>query len=422
MKEASIPNPFYLVAGLFASLAALAAVGSALVSLEALPFFSGLRWLRVHLVTLGILAEVLFGLLPTVAASRAGGRRPAVRWDVWLALNAGLLTLLVGVPLVNGPLILAGGTLVFVAVGLLLVQLRALGGEASAAGPRPPGPGRPFYLAGLTFLLVGVVVGTGLWIGWPAALRIAVPLETHIHANTFGFLGLTFAGLLADLYPGFAGRPLAWPRSVRPIFWLMALGALLLVLGPWLDLLRITMPGVALYLIATLWLAANVLKPLLGDRAAWSPGTLHLTLAYLWFLAPILAAPMVMMNPAARLSAGIEQSAPQGLIYGWALQLGYALLPYLLVRFLLPGQPARLGGSWLSLATLNLGAACLWASMLVEPARATLYAAAYLLFAVSLLAILAQTWGTPRAGLDRLEPESPPEAERLPSSGGVKVG
>lgn len=39
-----------------------------------------------------------------------------MRWDIWLTLNAGLLTLLVGIPLVNGALILAGGPLIFIPV------------------------------------------------------------------------------------------------------------------------------------------------------------------------------------------------------------------------------------------------------------------------------------------------------------------
>ena len=60
-----------------------------------------------------------------------------------------------------------------------------------------------------------------------------VPIEVHIHANNWGLMSLVFAGLLIDLYPQFTGRELAWPRSVKAIFWLMSWGALGLVLGPW---------------------------------------------------------------------------------------------------------------------------------------------------------------------------------------------
>ena len=57
-----------------------------------------------------------------------GLARPAPRWDVWLALNVGLLTLLVGIPLVNAAFILTGGGLVFAAVGLLLIGWRLRSG------------------------------------------------------------------------------------------------------------------------------------------------------------------------------------------------------------------------------------------------------------------------------------------------------
>jgi len=76
--------------------------------------------------------------------------------------------------------------------------------------------GRSFYLAGLSYLLLGIIVGSGLWFGWDTALRMAVPIEIHIHANNWGFMALVFAGLIVDLYPGFTGRTLAWPRSIQP--------------------------------------------------------------------------------------------------------------------------------------------------------------------------------------------------------------
>src|SRR5512143_2114407 len=122
-----MPFPYLLMAALFAGLAALFAADAWLVSWGLMPFFNGLRWLRVHFITLGMLSETLFGFLPILASIRARRPLPALRWDIWLALNAGLLTLLVGIPLVNTALILAGGTLVFLAATLLWMQLRAIG-------------------------------------------------------------------------------------------------------------------------------------------------------------------------------------------------------------------------------------------------------------------------------------------------------
>jgi cytochrome c oxidase cbb3-type subunit I len=130
-------------------------------------------------------------------------------------------------------------------------------------------------------------VGTGLWLGWSEWLFIQVPIEVHIHANNWGLLSLVFAGLLVDMYPTWAKRPLAWPRSITPIFWMLTVGALGLVLGPWVMSNWFSVPGIILFLAATFWLLLNVVKPLWGDRAAWSqPGIWHLVTAYFWILAP----------------------------------------------------------------------------------------------------------------------------------------
>lgn len=391
-------SPYFLMAILYVSLAVLAALDASLTSLSLLPWFNGLRWLRVHFITLGALTEVTFGVLPGLVAARAGRPRPAIRWDIWLALNAGLLTLLVGIPLVNSALILAGGTLVFIAATLLLLQLNSLRPERDE-----PKPGRKFYLAGLSYLLLGIIVGTGLWLGWGEVLRIAIPIEVHIHANNWGFMSLVFAGLLIDLYPHFAKRPLAWPRSIRPIFWLMTLGALGLVLGPWLKSNWFSVPGLILHLSATIWLLLNVIKPLWGDWQAWTPGMWHLVTAYFWILAPVLVAPLIILGVPGFPGAGIEQSAPQALIYGWVLQFGYALLPYLFARFLLPAQPAKLGGNWFSLITVHLGGVFLWASIFITTYQAPLHGIAYVLWTLSALPIVAELWRIVRAGLAHQE-------------------
>lgn len=401
-------SPYFLMAILYVSLAVLAALDASLTSLNLLPWFNGLRWLRVHFITLGALTEVTFGVLPGLVAARTGRPRPAIRWDIWLALNAGLLTLLVGIPLVNSALILGGGTLVFIAAALLLIQLNSTPEGIFDLRPErdEPKPGRKFYLAGLSYLLLGIIVGTGLWLGWSEVLRIAIPIEVHIHANNWGFVSLAFAGLLVDLYPHFAKRPLAWPRSIRPIFWLMTLGALGLVLGPWLKSNWFSVPGLILHLSATIWLLLNVIKPLWGDWQARTPGMWHLVTAYFWILAPVLVAPLIILGVPGFPGAGIEQSAPQALIYGWVLQFGYALLPYLFARFLLPAQPTKLGGNWFSLITVHLGGVFLWASIFITPYQAPLHGIAYVLWTLSALPIVAELWRIVRAGLAHQEKDN----------------
>ena len=59
--------------------------------------------------------------------------RPKIRWDIWLTLNLGLLILLVGIPPINAVFITAGGTLIFIAVTLLIVQLVKMHSADTAA-------------------------------------------------------------------------------------------------------------------------------------------------------------------------------------------------------------------------------------------------------------------------------------------------
>src|SRR5690606_11350588 len=118
--------------------------------------------------------EAAFWLMPALVAARRGQSPPKTRWSTWLALNSGIIVLLIGIPLINSTLILTGGTLVFIAVLLLIKQLADMGAKPLDASG---GQGRPFYIAGLSYFLLGIIVGTGLWLGWGAWLRIKVPIE-----------------------------------------------------------------------------------------------------------------------------------------------------------------------------------------------------------------------------------------------------
>jgi hypothetical protein len=129
-----------------------------------------------------------------------------------------------------------------------------------------------------------------------------------------------------------------------------------------------------------------------------------LTTSYVWLLAPVLVAPLIILKVSGFPGAGIEQNAPQALIYGWALQFAYALLPYLFARSLLPDRPApRLGGNWFSLITVNVGGVFLWASIFAADAQAALHGIAYALLVVSMLPIVIELWRIVRDGLRRFE-------------------
>ena len=403
-------NPYFLMTFLFVALAVLGALDASLINLQLLPTFAGLRWMRVHFITLGALTEFAFGILPILVAARAGLPRPRIRWDIWLTLNLGLLVLLIGIPMINAVLITTGGTLIFIAATLLMAQLaRMLSGRTDGKSQT----GRKFYIAGLAYLLLGIIVGTGLWQGWSVWLQIKVPLEVHIHANNWGFMSLVFAGLLVELYPSFAGRSLAWPRSITPIFWMMTVGALGLVLGPWFQSNLFSVPGLILHLSATIWLLINIIKPLVGDRKLWTPGMLHLITSYVWILAPVLIAPLIILEVPGFPGAGIEQNAPQALIYGWVLQFGYGMIPLLFRRVFLPDSPSKLGGNWFSLVAVHLGGIFLWAGIFLQESQATLHGVAYGLWFVSMLPIAYELWQTIRNGVSNIQDQasSTPTAE-----------
>ncbi len=379
--------PYFLMMLLYLFVAVLAALDASLISFELLPWFNGVRWLRIHFITLGMVTQVIFGALPVLVAARRKLPRPATRWDIWLSLNVGLIVLLAGIPSVNQILIFTGGTLIFIAATLLAGQLWGMrSGDA-----QPLGQSVKFYVTGLLYLLLGIIVGAGLWLGWSGPLRIQVPLEVHIHANNWGFLSLVFAGLIIDMIPLLSGQPLASVRTINTIFWSMTLGALGLVIGPWLGgALWVTVPGLVLHIVATVWLLGLLVRGLARAGQLRTAGAWHLVTAYVWILLPVFTAPFILLNVPGFVGGDIEATAPQALIYGWVLQFGYALIPFLVQRYLLRESKAGLGGNWFSLLAVNVGSALVWTSIFVVPLRSNLHGTAYLFYVLSLAPIALQ--------------------------------
>lgn len=394
-------RPYFWMVVFYLSLAFLAVLYSAFVYWQLLPSLPGLRWLMVHLITLGVFTQFVFGALPSLDPGPEHAVLRAFKPLTWIFLNIGLIILITGLILIHFPLITTGGTLIFLAILMLMKQLvepRQLANLQTAPSLRGAlstrlarlnsSPGLKFYLAALFFLLIGVLVGTGLWQGWSGPLHIAVPKEVHVHSNLWGFTSMIFAGLLIDLYPEFARRSLARPASILPIFWLMAIGNLGLVLGPWLDMDVFTVIGLGLHTIGTIWLLRDLFRPLLRRWRYWSPGFWHLVFSYVWILLAVVAAPLVVAST----GAGAEVAGSGGpiLIYGWMLQVGYALIPFIFNRGLAPGQPRRLGGDWFSLLAMNAGVILYWISIFLAVPADLLRGLAFILWALSLIPILYQ--------------------------------
>ena len=210
-------------------------------------------------------------------------------------------------------MIFTGGTLIFISATTLLIQLwNVRGGDAPES--------LKFYITGMFYLLVGIIIGTGLFLNWSDALYIKVPLEAHIHANSWGFMSLVFAGLLVDFVPMITGRLLSTTKNISLIYWGMTFGAFGLVLGPWLGgSLPPTVSGLVLHLSSTIWMVVMMIRAFKESGKLNNAGAWHLVSSYAWIIAPIGMAPFIMFGI---FEAGpIESTAPQALIYGWVCNL-----------------------------------------------------------------------------------------------------
>ena len=395
--------PYLIMTFLYFVVAIVAALAASFSIWNILPWIHGTVWLRVHFITLGILTQLVFGAIPILTAKAHNLPRPKTRWDIWLSLNVGIVLLLIGIPPTNKVPIIAGGTLVFTATTLLLIQLAGIRAQSEKA--LAVNEGRKFYIAGLFFFLIGILVGTGIFPRWNEALGIIGDIgEVHIHANNWGFMSLVFVGFFVDLYPKWAKRPLHNPKATTPIFWMMTAGALGLVLSPWFASTPLAGIGALLHTSSNIWLLIIAIKPLRGNKPAWTAGMAQMLVSYFWLFAPLSMAPFVIFGIESILPAKLlETTTPQALIYGWLLQFGYAVVPYFFHRFFISEEKAELGGTWLSFWLVNLGAIFLWLSIFIEPIRGLLHGGAYILWMVSFIPVLIDLWKKTKTGMAKAE-------------------
>jgi hypothetical protein len=89
---------FYTMAAIYLVLAILSLIDMVLISFGLAPPVTNLYWLRLHLLTIGVLAQAVLATLPYLLADRLRVKPPAVagQWTVWALLNLGLLLLEIG--------------------------------------------------------------------------------------------------------------------------------------------------------------------------------------------------------------------------------------------------------------------------------------------------------------------------------------
>ena len=164
------------------------------------------RWIPVHLFTLGVLTNLV--LVFSEHFGRTLTRQPAdrIRWQPPV-VNAGIVAVVVGLPLALPWLVAVGGTVVTAVVLASYWRLRTM--RHAAVGARFLWIVRVYERAHGAFVhgaILGILMGTGVLGGaWYLSARVA-----HLHVNVLGWGGLT---LLATLV--FFGPTLTRTRIVQ---------------------------------------------------------------------------------------------------------------------------------------------------------------------------------------------------------------
>ena len=382
-------NPYYLMAGVYLALDVLALAAMALVAADVIAPIPDLIWIRIHLLTIGVVVQVILGTLPRIVAARLGVEPPGgwVNVVLWLLVNASLALLLYSMPLGLSLLAAIGATGIFLAIVLMLATVHRRG----ACPPVGRRAGALLFIAGPLFFLFGIFLAVSMLLHWPAPGGFFGEIEGHVHANVWGFLALVVAGFLLERIPVAIGRPLRWPRLIPAISWLLIAGAFGLVAGPWVGILPLTMAGIAIYVGGTALLLANLAATALAGRT-WTANIGHLLIAYLWMIVPAVVAPVILALTGKLPTGPVEGAAVSGLIAGWVLQIVLGALP---LRLRDIGHHASgWDGSWISVALLNAGALLIWVSAFITSADVTRWmtVAGYVLVVVAcvrpLIAIL----------------------------------
>ncbi len=189
-------SPFWAAAPSIS--AALVAAVAAVVWVVAGRWLPGGRWFAVHLLTLGVLTN----LVPVFSEhfARRMTRADAPRWRAQpLVLNAGLIAVLVGIPTGAVWAVGAGATVATAVVFVSYRRLRRLRRAADEAA-RFAWVVRIYERAHGAFVhgaMLGLLMGVGLLPGrWYGPARLA-----HLHVNVLGWGGLTLLATLVFFGP-----------------------------------------------------------------------------------------------------------------------------------------------------------------------------------------------------------------------------
>ena len=410
-------TPFHAAGFLFLVAGFLLAAHQGLQAFDALPRAPWVRWSHIHFVTVGAFTQLLFGMLPQLAARKLGVPAPSRRymWASFVALNGGFLAAWWGRAFRPAWLYDAGLVVVWLSVLALLAVLVTLVLRADRQAARDATIG--LYLVSPAVFLVGLTFAFALY---TQTFAFEVPggwwglREGHVHANAWGFLGLAAIGTLYDLFPRLVEAPLHSPRAKAWSFWFLVAGVGPLTFGPVLGMGRsVTGTGLALFAVGYLLYVYNLVR----TYRAGSPSGLArwVLVAQAWILGPAGFAPFILFGvPLGIPERWIETGALHFFFMGWALPVALAGLAIFLRNLprvttdrpappdpggLLPHQtiPGTIVQSWMiwtwNLAVLVVGFGFFYQDTAWSPwVLATGFTALLLLWGHHLVRIVEQRW------------------------------
>ncbi len=185
------------------------------------------RWDLVwaHSLLLGWFVNMASGVAYHTLPRWGGGR-----WRTPQLLRVHLILSTVALPLMLVALAINSTRLFTIAAPLQALAFVLLAINVVPLAARLAGPTRLGYLAAISFLMIGSLMGAMFAhdATFGARMRIA-----HAEINLFGWAGLLICGVGYYLFPRLFGSALRWPRLAYAQVALSALGVIVVALGWW---------------------------------------------------------------------------------------------------------------------------------------------------------------------------------------------
>lgn len=322
------------------------------------------RWLAVHLLLLGAITNAIVTWSEHFAVALLRARQPARRAAAGrlVTLNLAIVGILAGVAAGLTTVTVASATLLGAVVLAHLLSLRRIARHALMG--RFAGTVK-FYVAGGVALIAGIVLGTLVAVN-AVSHQWHVPMHAaHVHANMFGWVGLTVLGTLFTLWPTVLRTRMVDQvmRAATRCLALTTVGLTIAVTGLVADLRWAGIGGLTIYgagvIVALQPFVATWRRKGPRDMAAWSMA------AGTGWLAVGVLADLVLLATAPDLRSYLPRldTLVPLLAVGFVLQILVGALTYLL-PVIQGGGPAKvrariegLSPWWRArLTALNIGA------------------------------------------------------------------